>query len=127
MRIAALIAALLLLGAAAIEKSRLHVLEHRHLRNEVERLEQEPDEAAPEPAGRFVIELARVRPLEKDLAAGRLVEAAEQVHERRFSGPGAADDGHEAPALDIKAHASESGKLDPPGARIDTVDVDGAS
>ena len=75
-----------LVGLAAGEAGRQHdVLGRREHREQVEELEDEPDVVAAQLRERVVVEPADVDPADGHLARGGLVEAGEDVHERRLA------------------------------------------
>ncbi len=85
-----------------IDHGQRHVLQHRSVGQQVERLEHEPDLAAP-PGGPFrFTHPGRVGPVE-EVGAGRgLVQEAEQVEQRRLPRARRPDDRQVLPRLDDK-------------------------
>ena len=85
-----------------VDQGQLHVLRRRAAREQVERLEDEPDLPVAY-VGKLVVgqraDLDAVQPIR---AAGRRVEAAQHVHQRRLARTAGAHDGHVLAAADLK-------------------------
>ncbi len=112
------------LRPVAVGERRLDVLPNRHLRNEIERLEEEADGPVPKPALRAVVERAGILPVQQDPAAGGKVEAADEVQERRLTRARTAHHRDEASSLDPQAHGIERDNL-LPGPNVDAAGLDG--
>ena len=93
---------------AGNQERECHVLRHVQERDQVEELEDESGLGAARERGLLVIELADVDPIDDHLAAGRLIEAAEEMQHGRLSGPGAAHDRHELALGDGQGYPSQS-------------------
>ena len=77
----------MLVGLAARDPHRQHdVLRGGHGREQVERLEDEPDPVTSQQRERLVVERGDLGVAEVDLARGRAVEAGQQVQQRRLAG-----------------------------------------
>ena len=72
----------LLRARALIQQRHRDVVLDRQLRQQVERLKDEPDLASAEAAERFVVEAVGPLAVEAVDAAGRSIEAAQDVHQR---------------------------------------------
>ena len=72
-------------GLLAVDLRQHHVFQHRPIRQQVERLKHEADALASQPGPLAVGQLCRVDAVEQIGAAGRMVQAAEHVEQRRFS------------------------------------------
>ena len=71
---------------AQVEHRHLEVFEHRQLLDQVEVLEYEADPLAADLAEPIVRQVTDIDPAEDVPPAGRLIEAAEDVHQRAFAG-----------------------------------------
>src|SRR5207247_4910035 len=92
--------------AAVDDQRQRHVLGHRQDRDQVERLEDEAD--PPAVLGQLAVAQGAERPaLEQDLAAGRPVQATEEVEEGGLARAGGAHDGQEAALPDRERDAVE--------------------
>ena len=87
------------------------VLRRGQRRDQVERLEHEPDPVAPQLGELAVVERAEVGVTDPDAAVGEVVEAGERVHERRLAGTGRAHDRREAGRLEVDGDAVEGADL----------------
>jgi hypothetical protein len=67
-----------------------HVVRDRHVVEQVEELEDDPDLPSPEPRGAGFAELLDLLAADPDRAAGRPVKAGDQVEQRRLPAPGRA-------------------------------------
>ena len=76
-------------------------------RQQIEALEHEADAPAADARQRRLIQLRDVDALEQVVAAGRAIEAAEDVHQRRLARTGGAHDGDELAAVNGEAHAAQ--------------------
>ena len=100
-----------LVGLAAGDRERQHqVLLGGQDRQQVEELEDEAELVAAQLGQLAVVEGGDLDPVELDRAAGRLVEAGEDVHQRRLARAGGPHDRGEAIALEAGAD---------PGQRVD--------
>ncbi len=88
--------ALLPLGGtrAGVHQRELDIVQCRRARQEVERLEDEPDLLVPDARELVVLHRGRELAVEPVLAFVRRVEAADEVHERRLSRAGRPHDRH---------------------------------
>ena len=94
-------------GTPARTSGKRDVLERRHPRDEVERLEDEADPLAPEPRELVVGEARDLAPLEAVRARGRPVEAAEEGEERRLPRARGAHDRDVLPCRDRERHVAK--------------------
>ena len=92
---------------AAIEQRQFHVLHGARAGEEVEVLEHETDAAVANRGERIAGKARNLLAGKKVLARARAVEAAEQVHERRFAGSGRAHDRNELARLDRQRHPAQ--------------------
>ena len=79
-------------------------VEHRH---EVEELEDEAELRAAQLRHPLVGEAGDLGAVDPDVAAGGLVEAGEQVHQRRLAGAGRADDRGQLTAREVEVDAAQ--------------------
>ena len=98
--------------AGAVEQGELDVVEGGGPRQQVEALEHEADLPVAHLGQLVAREPGDIPAVEQVVAAGRPVEAAEDVHERRLAGPGRSGDRDELAGLDGEAHAPERTHLD---------------
>ena len=96
----------------AVQERQLDVLHRRSPRQQIETLKDESDLRVADDRTRIAIERGNIDAIENVRARGRPIEAAEDVHERRFSGPGGAHDGDELSLVDIEIDAGERVNLD---------------
>ena len=90
-----------------IEQRQLHIFERAGTRQQIEGLEYEADAPAADASQRRLIQLRDVDALQQVLAAGRAVQAAENVHQRGLAGPRGAHDRDELAAVDRQPHAAQ--------------------
>jgi hypothetical protein len=94
------------LAAGELERQR-DVLGRREHREQVEELEDEPDVVAAQLRQRRVVEIADVDAGDRHLARSGLVEAGEDVHERRLARARRAHDGRQATGGDVDRDAAQ--------------------
>ena len=95
-------------GLDARELERQHdVLGRGQHRQQVEELEDEADVVAAQLGQRRVVEVADLLARDRHGAGGRLVEAGEDVHQRRLAGAGRAHHGRQAAAGDVDRHVAQ--------------------
>ncbi len=75
--------------------------------DEVEELEDEAELLAAQLRQALVVERRHLDAVDPGLAAGRLVEAGEQVHQRRLAGSGGADDRGQLTGREVEGDAAE--------------------
>ena len=75
-------------GPAAVHLRQHHVLKHCPVRQQVERLEHEPDALAPQTCALLVGQCGRFHAVQSVEAVGRAIQAADDVQQRRFAGAG---------------------------------------
>src|SRR5690606_30135651 len=97
---------------AGIDARDLDVLPGRLARKQVVALEHEAERLAPEPREAVGIERLDVAAGEQIRAARRPVETAEDVHQRRLSGAGLADDRDELARVDLQVDVAQRTHLD---------------
>src|SRR5207253_11140363 len=98
---------------ARVDQRHLDVVERRGARDEVVALEDEPDLLVPDPGELVIAEHGDVGVIE-DVAAGRrYVEAAEDVHQRRFARDARDHDGNELAAPDMQVDTLKGRHFDP--------------
>ena len=90
-----------------VEQRQFDVVERRRARQQIESLKHEADLPVAHLGQLVPAELGDVAPVEKILAAGRVVEAAEDVHQRRFAGPRWPGRRDELARLDVERHAAK--------------------
>ena len=93
---------------AGVDEWQLDVLQGAGAWDQVEALEDEPDLAVAHDCELVVVEAADVDPVEEVAAAGRHVEAADDVHQGALAAAGRADDRDEVAALDREGDAAQS-------------------
>ena len=86
---------------------RLDVLLRRQRRDQVERLEDEPDRAGPHLGHRALAEPGQLAPVQLKRAGGRPVEAAEQLEQRGLPVPGRPLDGQPLAVGDLQVDAAQ--------------------
>jgi len=97
----------LLRGHARVNQRQLDVVEGTGARQQVEGLEHEPDLFVADPRQFIVGQIAHLLTVEPVFAPRRRVEAADEVHERRFPRTRRAHDGHELVALHLDLDAAQ--------------------
>ena len=95
-------------GLAAVDLREHHVLEHGPVGHQVERLEDEPDTSAPQSSPFLVGELRSIDAIEEVAAARGMIEAADDVEERRLSRARGAGDGEPVAAVQGEVDVDES-------------------
>ena len=90
-----------------INERQLHIVQRRCARQQIERLEHEPDFLVPDPGQLVVVHLADLLAVEQVGPFRRRVQAANQVHECRFAGTRRPHDGDIVTALDVNRHAAQ--------------------
>src|SRR5207237_9166820 len=85
-----------------VDEGHLDVVERAGARDQVERLEDEPDLAVSDDCQLVFVELADVHPVEEVAAAGWQVQAADDVHEGALARAGGTHDGDELAVLDAE-------------------------
>ena len=103
-------------GDARVQQPVGDVLQRAQPLDEVELLEHEADAAAAHGGEAAVAEAADVDAVDADRAARRLLQRADDVHQRRLAGPGRTDDDDELALLDAQVDAVE--RRDRRGARV---------
>src|ERR1700733_6354654 len=83
------------------------ILDHAGTRQQIEGLKHEADAPPPDAGQCGLIQLRNVDALQQVLPAARPVEAAENVHQRRFAGSRGAHDGNELAAVDRQRDAPQ--------------------
>ena len=84
------------------------VVEHGLVLGQEELLEDEPDTPGPQRCELAIVQAGDVDPVDPDRTAGRPVERADDVQQRRLAGPGRANDRHKLTLLDGETHATQS-------------------
>src|SRR3989441_139101 len=92
---------------ARVDQRQLHVVERGGARQQVERLEDEPDFLVADARQLVVGEVAHLLAVEPVLARGGSVEAADEVHEGRLPRSRRAHHGHVLVLADLEAHAPQ--------------------
>ena len=95
------------LAGSLVGQRELDVLEHGVLRDQVVRLEDEAEVAAADLGELVVVEPRDVATAQEVLAAGRAVEAAQQVEHGALARAGGAHDGDVFAGVDIDGHAPQ--------------------
>jgi hypothetical protein len=90
-----------------VDERQLDVLEGRGPRQQVESLEHEAHLLVADERQIVVGQLRHVAAAQHVRPGRRPIEAAEDVHERRFAGARRADDRHEFAALDVERETAE--------------------
>ncbi len=101
---------------AAVDERQLHLGNGRPARQQVERLKHEADTTAANSCQLRLRHPVNVVSLKLVAATRRLVEAAQDVHERRLAGAGGPDDGQELAALNLQVDAAQGGHRNVAGA-----------
>ena len=92
---------------ARVDQGQFDVVQRGRPRQQVERLEDEPDLLVPDAREIVVVHPADVLAVQQVLAARRRIETADEVHQRRLARPGGSHDGDELAALDVDRHAAQ--------------------
>src|SRR2546422_2369841 len=90
-----------------VDERQLHVVQGGRAGEQVERLEDEADLLVADPGQLIVGQIGDLLPVEPVLAAGRRVEAADQVHERRLPRARRSHHRHVLIAPDLDADATQ--------------------
>ena len=90
-----------------IDQGQLDVVQRGSPRQQVERLEDEPDLLIPDAREVVVVHPADVLAVQQVLAPRRRIETADEVHQRRLARPRGSHDGDELAALDVDRHAAQ--------------------
>ena len=93
---------------AAVEERQLHVFKYGRAGEQVERLKHKADLIVARLGHLIIGEFARLLAVENIRAASRLVEKADDMHERGFAGAGRTHYGHEFAFLNIKSRLRQS-------------------
>lgn len=96
-------------GPAAQMQGNRDVLQAGERWQEIEELKNETDLVAAYARQRIVGEAAEARAVDRDLAGGGMIEAADQVEQRRFPRAGRAHDANHLPEADFEIDARERG------------------
>ena len=94
-------------GRAAIDQRQLDILGRRGARQQIVALEDEADIEVAQVRAAVAVEPAGVDAVEAVAAGGRRIEAADDVHRRRFARAGRAHDGDELAAVDRQVDAGQ--------------------
>jgi len=86
-------------------------VQRRRARQEVERLKDEANLLVPDAGELVVVHLARLLAVQQVGALAWRVQAANQVHQRRFARAGRSHDGHVFAALDLNGHPPQGMNL----------------
>ena len=89
----------------AIQQRQLDVLERRCAGQQIEPLEHEPEKVAPEQRALIAREGFDVHAAEHVRTRRRHIQAAQDVHHRRFAGAAGSHDGNELAFVDTQVHA----------------------
>ena len=92
---------------AGVDERQLDVVQRRRARQQVERLEHEPNLFVPDARQLVVVHLADLLAVQQVAALARRVQTADQVHQRRLARPGRPHDGDIFAALDLNRHTAE--------------------
>ena len=90
-----------------VQQRQLHVFDRGGARQQVEPLEHESDLPVADRRQLVVREMRDVAAVQQIASAGRAIEAAQDVHERRLSRAGRSDHGDELAAADVERDAAE--------------------
>ena len=90
-----------------VEQGQLDVVERRRSREQIESLKHEADLVVAHLGKLVAAELGDVAPVEKILAAGRVIETAENVHQRGLARPGWPGCRDELSRLDVERHPAK--------------------
>ena len=107
----------------AVDHRNLDVLLHRKVREQIEALKDEADLPVPDRCLLHIRKLADLDILEEVLSAGRHVEHAENIQQRRLAGAGGPDEADEFSAFDRRIDPFQDGNLQIPG-KIGLADID---
>jgi hypothetical protein len=109
-----------------VDQRQRHVFGNAHALDEVKALEHETDGAVADRGQLGARQRARVGAVQQVAATAGLVEAPEDVHQRRLARPGLAHHGEEVAARDLQVDPEQDRGLDPAGkiALGDRADVD---
>jgi hypothetical protein len=99
------------IGAPRDQRGKHHVLERRQRRQQVEELEDEAHALAAQPGQLVVREAVVALPVQRDAAAGRGLERADDVQQGALAGARGAHDRDELPALDAEVDAVQGAHL----------------
>ena len=92
---------------AVIEHRQLDVVERCRAREQVEALEHEADFSVPDDRELVLRHPRDVFTIQNVRAAGRAIQAPEDVHQRRFAGSRGTRDRDELPGLHVKVRAAK--------------------
>ena len=92
---------------AGHDHRQLYVLERRDAGNQIVKLEDEPDLAQAVDLERAFVHRSDVLPVDLDDAAGRTIDAAEQIEQRRFSAAARSHDRDRLSLLDAPVDAAQ--------------------
>ena len=92
-------------GVVGVQQRQFHILQRAGPRQQVELLEHEADLLVANLRQLVAVQLADADPIQPVLPGRRLVEAPENVHQRRFAGAGRPHDRDEIAALDLERDA----------------------
>ena len=92
--------------AAQMERQR-DIFDTPQAWQQIVKLKDEPDLVAADACQVIIGKTREILPVDEDLAAGRPIEAADQVQQRRLSGSGWADNRHHLATADVDRHAIE--------------------
>ncbi len=102
---------------AAIQQGQLDVFQCVGPRQQVEPLKNETEVAATQQRALVARQRLDVEALKQEFAGGRHVEAAEDVHHRRFAGSRRTHHGHEVTRLDVEVDAAQGLETSRAGAK----------
>src|ERR1700682_1135100 len=91
----------------AVKQRKLYVLERAGPRQQVELLEYEANFLVADLGELVAIQFSDIDAIQQVSPRGRLVQAAENVHERGLARSRGAHDGHEAPLADVERHTAQ--------------------
>ena len=97
--------------SAVVNHGQLHVVQSRGARQQIERLKHEPDFAIANRSELVVVELAHQPSRQPVVSLRRRIQAADQIHERGFSGAGGTHDGDVFAFADHDVHAAQRVEL----------------
>ena len=90
-----------------VQQRELDVLQSRRARKQVESLKHEANLTVADRRQLVVRKMRHIAAVEQIPAAGRLIQAAEDVHEGRLPRPRGSDDRHEFAAVNLERDATE--------------------
>ena len=93
-----------LLAHTGVKQRQSHIVQGRHLRQEVEVLEHKADVLIPDLCQLVIVQGAHILVFQDVLARGWQIQAAHQVHERGLSRAGRAHNGNVVPLLHLEIH-----------------------